>query len=902
MDRSFAHSPQRSKLIALFMKRRTTAMRPGTLLPASFCGLKQLKPLYTPTHTARSIGINFWSGAHNDHVLVILLYNPGNSFSLTGTRKPAGTQTRDFDPLSLSYPSQDHIIGGTTIKAYALETSHSKIEKHRHHAEQLIQPEILTAELSTDLPQDGKKSRGYKNSPLLYSGATYNVRDFISQEDNKSLDKSYGDGSSNEICAFKLDQGKIDELANDYSETCASSSRESAIQKESCKETVKNNRTLSKNEDESQCKSNRKRKTRRKMPDGVIIDLSNDVYGISRGGIKISIISAHNLVPEMKFVAVPKKQYSTWNHSPRKMMKKMIDNSILTVLCSENGNKVKKTQRSTKRKYRNYSRKSMNNILHKNANTTVDAPKKFKNTLNGQQKLHVKNNMQSLCMPHEIFDSMQCCHHDNAMVDIDNVRYPILNTDETCVDTGKCTTNYCCSIFNGTHQEYHICREDYNTDGSDFNAEMQTDWMAECFYPEYTRTKRCRCFYDSNECDSNINMQQDHCLLMSRTARLFENSALPRKHQREEVERLESDIAPEFATEADEYSPDGVERCTNCDGEKGSLASTNRKLAEPGGSVTDLHDSRPVDASLYEIDTRPGKNGWRTTTTTVPSTRGIQARGKTTVSDGIAQTALSRNRRVQTSIPRKKENPSAEWIIGRGDSYPIARKRGDKEAQEPGNGRSNLVAKLSRMFYRSQTKSDNINADGKHHETRDYSLWTSLQMGKIWSQVHDACKNVVKLAAASVGRVVKDAPKSERSQRNPVEVADATLDESTSSCAGKICGETCRKNLMRSKSEEKTEARQERTVGDVGKYHGDTEAPMRKNSRTIAPTRHDMQKHAYQSTKKEENGESCVNYSGTINSDQSFTHLPVALTESSKLVTYIQQITRTYLSQLKKYM
>jgi len=188
------------------------------------------------------------------------------------------------------------------------------------------------------------------------------------------------------------------------------------------------------------------------------------------------------------------------------------------------------------------------------------------------------------------------------------------------------------------------------------------------------------------------------------------------------------------------------------------------------------------------------------------------------------------------------------------------------------------------MFRRSQTRSANINADGKRRETRDYSLWTSLQMGKIWSQVHDACKNVVKLAATSVSRVVKDASKSEGSQRNPVEVADATLVESSSLC-GKICGETCRKNLMRLKSEEKTEARQERAIGDVGKYRGDTEAPMRKNSRVIAPSRHDMRKHAYQNAEKEEGEESCVNYSGTINSDRSSTHLPVALTES--LVTYI---------------
>ena len=84
--------------------------------------------------------------------------------------------------------------------------------------------------------------------------------------------------------------------------------------------------------------------------------------------------------------------------------------------------------------------------------------------------------MQSLCMPHEIQCNAVITIILILMIDIDNIRYPILNTDETCVDTGKCTTNYCCSIFNDTHQEYHICdREDYNTDGFDFNAEMQTD-------------------------------------------------------------------------------------------------------------------------------------------------------------------------------------------------------------------------------------------------------------------------------------------------------------------------------------------------------------------------------------------------------------------------------------------
>lgn len=90
--RLFAHSLQQSKLIALFMRKST--MRSGTLLLEGFCGLKQLKSLYMPTHVARSIGINFWSGGCNGHVLVILLYNPSNSFSLTATRKPAGTYDR----------------------------------------------------------------------------------------------------------------------------------------------------------------------------------------------------------------------------------------------------------------------------------------------------------------------------------------------------------------------------------------------------------------------------------------------------------------------------------------------------------------------------------------------------------------------------------------------------------------------------------------------------------------------------------------------------------------------------------------------------------------------------------------------------------------------------------------
>lgn len=80
-------------------------MRCGTLLLEGFCGLKQLKSLYMPTHVARSIGINFWSGGCNGHVLVILLYNPSNSFSLTATRKPAGTYDRAAAVRSMKYNS-----------------------------------------------------------------------------------------------------------------------------------------------------------------------------------------------------------------------------------------------------------------------------------------------------------------------------------------------------------------------------------------------------------------------------------------------------------------------------------------------------------------------------------------------------------------------------------------------------------------------------------------------------------------------------------------------------------------------------------------------------------------------------------------------------------------------------
>lgn len=155
------------------------------------------------------------------------------------------------------------------------------------------------------------ENRSHVNDSLLPTrDAARNVHDFISQNDKSQLlDKSYGDGSSpNEICAFKLDQGKIDELANDYraKTRCVSFSCESAIQNVPYEETVKNDGASPRNEDKSRCKSTRKRKICSKIPDGVIIDLTNDACGVSRSGVRINVVSVHNLTSKKKFVAISK--------------------------------------------------------------------------------------------------------------------------------------------------------------------------------------------------------------------------------------------------------------------------------------------------------------------------------------------------------------------------------------------------------------------------------------------------------------------------------------------------------------------------------------------------------------------------------------------------------------------
>lgn len=311
----------------------------------------------------------------------------------------------------------------------------------------------------------------------------------------------------------------------------------------------------------------------------------------------------------------------------------MIDSSVLAIFCIGNCDKIKKAGKSAKRKCKNRENKLTNNKSRPDVTTTINIPNQLKNTLN-KRELHVQDNLVQLsCMSDDILDSKRYRDSDsNAPINIDNARYQILNREQTCVGARKYTANHLCSIFNDKRQEYHICnREDYNADGSDFNAEMRADWIAECFHPECLHAGECRCFHDSSEYCLDINMQHDCCpLAPMQTAGMFKNSALPKRHQREKAERYESTniTAEEFLTNG--YSPSrNQDRCANCDGGRGISRSTIRKctasrasvLAEPSESIVDLRNSRTVDApSRCEIDKRPGKCGQRTTATATTTT------------------------------------------------------------------------------------------------------------------------------------------------------------------------------------------------------------------------------------------------------------------------------------------
>lgn len=315
-------------------------------------------------------------------------------------------------------------------------------------------------------------------------------------------------------------------------------------------------------------------------------------------------------------------------------MNKIIDSSVMAVFCTENGyGKIKKAGKSAKRKCQNRKSKLTDNKSRPDVNTTINIPNQLKNTLS-EKELYVEDNLVQLsCMTDEILDSTKCCHDNgSAPIDINNARYPKLNMEQTCVNARKYTANHCCSIFNDKRQEYHICdREDYNADSSDFNTEMRADWTTECFHPECIHAGECRCFHDSSEYYLDINMQHDCCpLAPMQTAGVFKNSALPKRHQREEAERYEStNITPEFSTNG--YFRGREDRCAKYDGGRESSTNTIRKcylgeertsvFVEPSESVVDLCNSRTAGApSRCEIDTRPGKCGQRTTATATTTT------------------------------------------------------------------------------------------------------------------------------------------------------------------------------------------------------------------------------------------------------------------------------------------
>jgi len=158
----------------------------------------------------------------------------------------------------------------------------------------------------------------------------------------------------------------------------------------------------------------------------------------------------------------------------------------------------------------------------------------------------------------EILDSMKCCHHDAALLEANNARCSISCAGQAYATDGE----LCCSIFNDEHPMYHVCeQEDYNTDTSDFNPEVQADWTpVGCIHA--ARTEGCRCFCDSCGYYPGINMQLDQN--PSRAAGLLKHFAPRHWRQREEIGRFGlgepevTGVAAEFATEADEYSRDGV--------------------------------------------------------------------------------------------------------------------------------------------------------------------------------------------------------------------------------------------------------------------------------------------------------------------------------------------------------
>jgi len=239
-----------------------------------------------------------------------------------------------------------------------------------------------------------------------------------------------------------------------------------------------------------------------------------------------------------------------------------IGNSLLAVFYDGNRDKrVRRIGRSVKHEYRKHQRtdkkiKWANKISGPDTiGYMVDQPG---GALCERQELRVADNSRPFYASDEILDSMKCCHHDAALLEANNARCSISCAGQAYAADGE----LCCSIFNDEHPMYHVCeQEDYNTDTSDFNPEVQADWTpVGCIHAAYM--EGCRCFCDSCGYYPGINMQLDQN--PTRAAGLLKHFAPPHWLQREEIGRFGlgepevTGVAAEFATEADEYSRDGV--------------------------------------------------------------------------------------------------------------------------------------------------------------------------------------------------------------------------------------------------------------------------------------------------------------------------------------------------------
>jgi len=164
---------------------------------------------------------------------------------------------------------------------------------------------------NVEIPAAEDENRGSADNPLPHSDATYGVLNFpVSREEaSKSPNKNYGNNTPGEMCASNPDEDRIDDCAGDcHTETGSSQQYEQATRNEPREETIESDHAPSRNNPgKSRCRWNcRRKRTRHRTPDGIVIDVDNDIAGTKRSGFKISVISVHNLAPDTRFVVIPK--------------------------------------------------------------------------------------------------------------------------------------------------------------------------------------------------------------------------------------------------------------------------------------------------------------------------------------------------------------------------------------------------------------------------------------------------------------------------------------------------------------------------------------------------------------------------------------------------------------------